>query len=81
MQVLSINKALPLQAHPTSDPAGAFHEAHLDVSGAAEDIHACACRTEAKAADATTSTSKESSICAQWVHQQFQCNVSQHLHC
>lgn len=32
LQVLSINKALPLQAHPTSDRAGAMHEAHPDVS-------------------------------------------------
>lgn len=31
-QVLSINKALPLQAHPTTSSAGPMHEAHPDVS-------------------------------------------------
>jgi mannose-6-phosphate isomerase class I len=32
LQVLSINKALPLQAHPTNESAAAMHAAKPDVS-------------------------------------------------
>lgn len=35
-QVLSINKALPLQAHPTTSSAGPMHEAHPDVIGSTD---------------------------------------------